>query len=124
MRAPDALASAVAVSGGGGGGGFAVRMSSLPVSQPAAPRVVRPRVVTTLRQASILHREKNETEKAFRLVRALHQRFQRSTDASLKKEKALVAKLDETLTRLSGHQGEAPKPQPRSRHMISGLPGH
>ncbi len=80
--------------------------------------------VTTLRQASILHREKNETEKAFRLVRALHQRFQRSTDASLKKEKALVAKLDETLTRLSGHQGEAPKPQPRSRHMISGLPGH
>lgn len=80
--------------------------------------------VTTLRQASILHREKNETEKAFRLVRALHQRLQRSTDASLGKERALVAKLDETLTRLSGHQGEAPEPQPRPRHMVSGLPGH
>ena len=80
--------------------------------------------VTTLRKASILHREKNQTEKAFRLVRALHQRFQRSTDPTLKKERVLVAKLDETLTRLSGHQGEGPKPKPRPRHMVSGLPGH
>lgn len=79
--------------------------------------------VTALRKASILHREKNETEKAFRIVRALHERFQRSGDQKLAKEKKLVAKLDETLTRLSGHQGEPPKRR-STRHMVSGLPSH
>jgi hypothetical protein len=77
--------------------------------------------VTTLKQASSLHLEQNKTEQAFRLVRALHQRFQQSKLSGLGKERKLVARLDATLTRLSGHRGEG-APAPAERDRVSGLP--
>ncbi|HEU5072708.1 MAG TPA: VWA domain-containing protein [Polyangiaceae bacterium] len=77
--------------------------------------------ITTLKRAASLHQEHNETEQAFRLVRALKQRFQQSPVTGLAKERALVARLDETLTRLSGHRGEA-APTPVRRDRVSGLP--
>lgn len=76
--------------------------------------------ITTLKQASILHGQQNKTEEAYRLVRALHKRLEDSRVSGLDEEKALVAKLHATLTRLSGHQGEAPSS--RSRDAVSGLP--
>lgn len=75
--------------------------------------------VTTLKLASTLHREQNETEQAYRLVRALRRRFEQSRVPGLTKEQALVTRLDETLTRLSGHRAE---PAPSRRHVVSGLP--
>lgn len=76
--------------------------------------------ITTLKRAISLHREQNETDQAFRLVRALRQRFQQARVPGLAKEHALLTQLDHTLTRLSGHHGEAP--MPAQRDPISGMP--
>lgn len=79
--------------------------------------------ITTLKRATSLHQEHNKTEQAFRLVRSLNQRFQQSKVTGLDKERALVARLDQTLARLSGHRGEgAPAPSPARRDRVSGLP--
>ena len=78
--------------------------------------------ITTLKRASILHREQNKTEQAYRLVRALHKKLADSRDADLAKEVKLVADLDSTLTRLSGHRGEARPVTPVERDLVSGLP--
>lgn len=77
--------------------------------------------ITTLKRASVLHREQNKTEQAYRLVRALHEKLADSRDADLAKEVKLVADLDSTLTRLSGHKGEAPI-RSAQRDPVSGLP--
>jgi Ca-activated chloride channel family protein len=76
--------------------------------------------VTTLKRAAELHLTKNDQEGAYRLVHALHTRLQRSAGLGLEKELETVGKLDATLTRLSGHQGE-PTAQLR-RDPVSGLP--
>jgi Ca-activated chloride channel homolog len=76
--------------------------------------------VTTLKQASVLHGQQNKTEEAYRMVRALKKRLADSRISGLDKERELVAKLDETLTRLSGHQGESPATG--NRDAVSGLP--
>lgn len=77
--------------------------------------------ITTLKKAAELHLQKNDQEGAYRLVHALHQRFVQSKVSGLEKELTTIAKLDETLTRLSGHQGEKPAILSR-RDGVSGLP--
>jgi hypothetical protein len=77
--------------------------------------------ITTLKKASELHLQKNDQEGAYRLVHALQQRFAQSKVSGLEKELKTIAKLDETLTRLSGHKGEAPMASVR-RDGVSGLP--
>ncbi len=76
--------------------------------------------ITTLKQASVLHGQKNQTEAAYRLVRDLHKRFRDTNVSGLNKERALIRKLDETLTRLSGHKGEGGRVI--ARDAVSGLP--
>ncbi|HVJ19790.1 MAG TPA: VWA domain-containing protein, partial [Polyangiaceae bacterium] len=76
--------------------------------------------ITTLKQASILHGQQNQTEKAYRLVRALKKKLDDSRVSGLGKEKTLVSELDATLTRLSGHQGEAARVS--ERDPLNGLP--
>lgn len=76
--------------------------------------------VTTLKRAAELHLTKNDQEGAYRLVHALRRRFEQSAGLGLDKELKTVAKLDETLTRLSGHKGE-PTAQ-LVRDPVSGLP--
>ncbi|HMR10198.1 MAG TPA: hypothetical protein PKA88_30690, partial [Polyangiaceae bacterium] len=76
--------------------------------------------ITTLKQASVLHGQKNQTEAAYRLVRDLHKRFRDTRISGLDKERALIRKLDETLTRLSGHKGEGGRVI--ARDAVSGLP--
>ena len=78
--------------------------------------------ITTLKKATELHLQKNDQEGAYRLVHALHQRFVQSKVSGLEKELSTIAKLDETLTRLSGHKGEAPTVVSR-RDGVNGLPG-
>lgn len=76
--------------------------------------------VTTLKAAAELHLTKNNQEGAYRLVHALHARLRQSAGLGLEKEIETVGKLDATLTRLSGHQGE-PTAQ-LARDPVSGLP--
>ncbi|MEZ4219520.1 MAG: VWA domain-containing protein [Polyangiaceae bacterium] len=79
--------------------------------------------VTTLKKASILHGQQNKTEEAYQLVRALHKRMNDAHDGSLAKELELVATLNKTLTRLSGHKGEdASAGQLIARDAVSGIP--
>lgn len=79
--------------------------------------------ITTLKRATSLHQEHNKTEQAFQLVRSLNQRFQQSRVTGLAKERELIAKLDATLARLSGHRGEpTPTRTPAQRDRVSGLP--
>lgn len=77
--------------------------------------------VTTLKKAAALHLHENDQEGAWRLVRALRQRFEQAAIPGLEGENALIAKLDETLTRLSGHQGE-PGASVARRDPVTGLP--
>lgn len=77
--------------------------------------------ITALKKATELHLQANNQEGAYRLVHALRQRFEQSKGAGLEKELATIAKLDETLTRLSGHKGEAPAVVSQ-RDSVSGLP--
>ncbi len=76
--------------------------------------------ITTLKKAAALHLEQNDQEGAFQLVRALRQRLEQSGVSGLAEELATVAKLDETLTSLSGHRGEAPVAI--ARDPVTGLP--
>jgi Ca-activated chloride channel family protein len=77
--------------------------------------------ITTLKKATELHLQKNDQEGAYRLVRGLRQRFVQSRVSGLEKELAMITKLDETLTRLGGHKGEAPTVVSR-RDGVNGLP--
>ncbi len=77
--------------------------------------------ITTLKQASVLHGQQNKTEQAYRLVRALHKKLVESHVSGLQKEIKLVAKLDQTLTKLSGHKGEG-NAVASSRDVVSGMP--
>jgi len=77
--------------------------------------------ITTLKKATELHLQKNDQEGAYRLVHALRQRFAQSKVSGLDKELTTISKLDETLTRLSGHQGEKPAVISR-RDGVNGLP--
>ncbi len=76
--------------------------------------------ITTLKKASVLHRQQNKTEAAYRLVRALRKRFADSRVSGLKEERKLIDNLHKTLTRLSGHKGEAPSVI--ARDTVSGMP--
>ncbi|MCA9539098.1 MAG: hypothetical protein KC620_09425, partial [Myxococcales bacterium] len=70
--------------------------------------------------AAALHLEQNDQEGAWRLVRALRQKFEQADVPGLEAELETLANLDVTLTRLSGHQGEA-RPV-ASRDPVTGLP--
>jgi len=76
--------------------------------------------ITTLKQASVLHGEKNKTEAAYQLVRALKKKFDESHVSGLDKERKLVEKLDATLTHLSGHRGEPARVS--RRDVLTGMP--
>lgn len=76
--------------------------------------------VTTLKAAAAAHLEKNDQETAFRLVRATKTRFEQSGVPGLERELALLTRLDETLTKLSGHGGEPLST--RVRHPLTGMP--
>ena len=78
--------------------------------------------ITTLKKATELHLEKNNQEGAYQLVRGLRQRFGQSKVSGLEKELATISKLDETLTRLSGHKGE-PATVVSRRDAVNGMPG-
>ena len=74
--------------------------------------------ITTLKQATELHLHKNDQEGAYRLVHGLRGRLAQHPELGLERELSTVAKLDETLTRLSGHKGEPHA----TRDPVSGLP--
>jgi Ca-activated chloride channel homolog len=76
--------------------------------------------ITTLKRASVLHGEKNDTERAFQLVHALRKKLADTRVSGLEKELALVERLDSTLTRLSGHQGEPARVS--RRDVLTGMP--
>lgn len=95
------------------------RQGPLPLGLVRGPLLIDE--ITTLKKAAELHLQKNDQEGAYRLVHALHQRFVQSKVSGLEKELGTIAKLDETLTRLSGHQGEPPAVVSR-RDAVSGLP--
>ena len=76
--------------------------------------------ITTLKQASVLHGQQNETEQAYQLVRALRKKFDESRVPGLDKERKLVSKLDATLTQLSGHKGEPARVS--QRDVLTGMP--
>lgn len=76
--------------------------------------------ITAMKKAAALHLHDNDQEGAWRLVHALRRRFEVAEVPGLAEELAVIAKLDETLTRLSGHQGEGGAAI--ARDPISGLP--
>ncbi|MFO0572875.1 MAG: VWA domain-containing protein [Polyangia bacterium] len=76
--------------------------------------------VTTLKRAAELHLTKNDQEGAYRLVHGLRRRLETSAGLGLDKELETVARLDATLTKLSGHQGEATAAL--RRDTVTGLP--
>ena len=76
--------------------------------------------ITTLKAATAAHLEKNDQEGAWRLVRALRERFEQAAVPGLEREHTMIAALEETLRKLSGHQGEAPRMVVRD--PVSGLP--
>ena len=78
--------------------------------------------ITALKKASVLHRQQNKTEEAYQVIRALKKKLSDTRVSGLGKELALVQKLDKTLTKLSGHQGEAPTQGAIARDAVSGLP--
>lgn len=77
--------------------------------------------ITTLKRAAELHLTKNDQEGAYRLVHALRRRFEQNAALKLDKELKTIARLDETLTKLSGHKGE-PQARATPREPVSGLP--
>lgn len=76
--------------------------------------------LTTLKKATALHHEHNDQEGAFQLVHSLASSFRHNEDPDLAGERALVLKLEETLGRLSGHQGEGATMAVRD--PVTGLP--
>ncbi len=75
---------------------------------------------TVLKAATALHHEKNDQEGAWQLVHALAGSQAGDTDPDLANERALIARLDQTLALLSGHRGEIARA--RVRDPVSGLP--
>jgi Ca-activated chloride channel homolog len=76
--------------------------------------------VTTLKMATALHHEKNDQVGAYKLVHELAEVFRFEADASLSAERDLVEKLEQTLAKLAGFEGEA---KPRGGlNPVSGLP--
>ncbi|PRP92957.1 hypothetical protein ENSA5_46250 [Enhygromyxa salina] len=75
---------------------------------------------TTLRRAMGLHHERNDQEGAYQLVRALGSRLRSAADPGLAPEVELVAHLEQTLARASGHAGEGPSVE--AIDPITGLP--
>ena len=82
---------------------------------------------TSLTQAATLHHEKNDQEGAYQAVHALASLFRGSSDGTLADERKLIAALEGTLAKLSGHAGEpnsgrghVPEGGPVDR--VSGLP--
>jgi Ca-activated chloride channel family protein len=108
------------------GHGFTDRLSfeMWPAGAPLPLGLARGRLlvdeVTTLKAAAAAHLEKNDQETAFRLVRAAKTRFVQSGVPGLEKEIELLTRLDETLTKLSGHAGEPLVLRPRN--PLTGLP--
>ncbi|MCB9542783.1 MAG: VWA domain-containing protein [Myxococcales bacterium] len=76
--------------------------------------------VTALKKATALHLHDNDQEGAYRMVQALRRRFEIAEVPGLDEERAMIAALDATLTRLSGHQGEGGAAI--ARDPVSGLP--
>lgn len=76
--------------------------------------------ITALKMAAALHLEKNDQEGAYRMVRALQVRFRQSPVLGLEREARMIDALDQTLTRLSGHGGEATGIA--QRDPVTGLP--
>lgn len=74
---------------------------------------------TALKEAARLHHEANDQEKAYQLVHALASLHRQTADPSLAREREMVERLETTLAKLSGHQGEAPS---GALDPISGLP--
>lgn len=66
------------------------------------------------------HHERNDQEGAWQLVHALAGSQVGDGDPDLANERALVAKLEETLAQLSGHRGEPVAGAGRQR--VNGLP--
>jgi Ca-activated chloride channel family protein len=63
-------------------------------------------MATSLRRATTLHHDHNDQEGAYQLVRALGTRLGRAQDPELARELELVAQLEDTLAKASGHHGE------------------
>ncbi len=79
--------------------------------------------VTALKSATALHHEKNDQEGAYQIVHALASLLGQSRDPELANERELTRKLEATLAKLSGHQGEPPPLRERSPvDPVSGLP--
>lgn len=79
--------------------------------------------VTALKEATRLHHEENKQEPAYQLVHALASLYRQVDDAELASERELVEKLEHTLARLSGHQGEPPRAGLEARpDAVTGLP--
>lgn len=76
--------------------------------------------VTTLKKAAALHHEQNDQEGAYRLVHGLRSTLEADRDPEMEPERLLVGKLDETLSKLSGHQGEGNVLT--QRDPVTGLP--
>ncbi len=77
--------------------------------------------VTALKEATRLHHEANDQEGAYQLVHALATRLRGEGDATMNGERTLVFALEQTLAKLSGHEGE-PSSTLSGRHAVSGLP--
>jgi Ca-activated chloride channel homolog len=76
---------------------------------------------TTLKAAAAAHHEKNDQERAYQLVHALASTLRQTDDADLANERTMVADLERTLAKLSGHQGE-PDPHAGKPDQVTGLP--
>lgn len=76
--------------------------------------------VTTLKKAAALHHEQNDQEGAYRLVHGLLSTLQADRDPAMEPERLLVSRLDATLSKLSGHQGEGNVLT--QRDPVTGLP--
>jgi Ca-activated chloride channel family protein len=79
--------------------------------------------VTTLKEATAKHHEKNDQETAYQLTHALASLFRQTSDPDLASERTLLARLEATLAKLSGHMGEPTPPQERPGvDPVTGLP--
>jgi Ca-activated chloride channel family protein len=82
---------------------------------------------TALKEATRLHHEKNDQEGAYQLVHAIAALYRQVDDEDLANERELVEKLEHTLARLSGHEGEpgsgpGHRPGRGDKDPVTGLP--
>ncbi|MBW2278275.1 MAG: VWA domain-containing protein [Deltaproteobacteria bacterium] len=76
--------------------------------------------VTSLKEAGIAHHERNDQERAYKIIRDLASLYRGSIDPELAEERQLVFTLEQTLAEMSGHHGE---PQlSHALHPVTGLP--